>query len=232
MNDETKDRLAAHALRAEDEADRAQTEAALEADPDLRAEADRYEHVTQALVEVFPPVEPDEEVWERIEARIEPRTSDASPVPAAARRPVWPLLLSAAALLAVVVGTIAVLGFGGDGSMTLEAAADALRGESGAIVRELTDPASGVVTMSVVTGTDGTSYATVDGLESLPGEQTYQLWSVVDDEIVSVGLLGHDPSTVALRLEGDPAVLALTVERAGGVAVSQAQPVAVWAAEA
>ena len=53
---------------------------------------------------------------------------------------------------------------------------------------------------------------------------------MVGDEIVSVGLLGADPHEVPLRIEGEPAVLALTVEVAGGVAVSEATPVAVWQA--
>ena len=69
-------------------------------------------------------------------------------------------------------------------------------------------------------------------MATLDEASTYQLWAVVGDEIVSVGLLGSDPDAVPLRIEGDPAVLALTVEVAGGVAVSEADPVAVWQASA
>ena len=81
----------------------------------------------------------------------------------------------------------------------------------------------------MVSDSDGTSIAVNEGLPALPADQTYQLWSVVGDEIVSVGLLGSDPGEVPLRLESSPAVLALTVEVSGGVAVSSADPVAVWA---
>jgi hypothetical protein len=85
--------------------------------------------------------------------------------------------------------------------------------------------------MTLAIEPDGTSRADAVDLPSLPGDQTYQLWAVVGDEIVSVGLLGQDPLDVPLRIEGEPSVLALTVEVAGGVAVSQAQPVAVWQAD-
>ncbi len=85
--------------------------------------------------------------------------------------------------------------------------------------------------MVVETADDGTSIVTMNGdLPQLDTSQTYQLWSVVDGEVVSVGLLGSDPDVVSLRLEGEPAVLALTVEVAGGVAVSTQSPVAVWEA--
>ena len=103
---------------------------------------------------------------------------------------------------------------------------------AGDTVRELIDPASGEVAMRVISRADGSSVAVNDGLPSLTGDETYQLWSVVGDEIVSVGLLGSSPDEVALRVEGSPAVLALTVEVAGGVAVSSAEPVAVWSGDA
>ena len=84
--------------------------------------------------------------------------------------------------------------------------------------------------MTLTASDDGTATATAVELAALGQGQTYQLWSVVGDEIVSVGLLGSAPDTVPLRIEGDPAVLALTVEDSGGVAVSSATPVAVWQA--
>jgi hypothetical protein len=58
------------------------------------------------------------------------------------------------------------------------------------------------------------------------------LWAIVDGEVVSVGLLGQNPTAAAVRLDVDPTVLAVTVERAGGVVASDQQPVAVWSGEA
>ncbi len=111
---------------------------------------------------------------------------------------------------------------------------DAVNGGSDTVaadaVYQLVDPDSGTLAMTVTAADDGTAVATVTALEPLGADQTYQLWSVVGEEIVSVGLLGATPGEVPLRIEGDPAVLALTVEVAGGVAVSQATPVAVWQA--
>jgi len=99
---------------------------------------------------------------------------------------------------------------------------------SAGVVRQLSDPSTGDLSLTVVTTDDGLSVATTAQLPALDPAETYQLWSVVGDEVVSVGLLGSNPSDVEFRIEGDPTVLALTVEVAGGVAVSEATPVAVW----
>ena len=96
------------------------------------------------------------------------------------------------------------------------------------VVRQLADPSSGELAVTVVTAGDGSSVATAENLPPLPSSQTYQLWSVVGGEVVSVGVLGSNPTDVQLRIEGEPTVLALSVERAGGVAVSAVDPVAVW----
>ena len=117
----------------------------------------------------------------------------------------------------LVVGAIAVFAGGTGGDIVADG-----------VLRELVDPATGQIVMTLAVSPDGTSTANAVDLPALSADETYQLWSVVGDEVVSVGLLGHDPADVPLRIEGDPTVLALTVEVAGGVAVSQAQPVAVW----
>jgi hypothetical protein len=192
-------------------------------DPDLIDHGDA-ERVSRILVESFPPVPPDPGVWDAIQATIAGREQASPPVPASSssepgrwRPKPWHGILSIAAVLVLVVGAIAILSTGSGGDV----AADG-------VVRELIDPATGQVAMTIAVATDGTSTATAVDLPALPADETYQLWSVVGDEIVSVGLLGHDPSDVPLRIEGEPTVLALTVEVSGGVAVSQAQPVAVW----
>ena len=187
--------------------------------------------MARLLVESFPPVEPDADVWSRIEAQIFEASApeaDATPSPVPdelaerRRRRAWPMLLSAAAVFLAVIGTIAVVG-GGSGDTDVIASG---------VARELVDPATGAVTAVVTTDANGNSVIDSVGLATLDEASTYQLWAVVGDEIVSVGLLGSDPDAVPLRIEGDPAVLALTVEVAGGVAVSEADPVAVWQASA
>ncbi|HSJ70336.1 MAG TPA: anti-sigma factor [Acidimicrobiia bacterium] len=184
------------------------------------------EEVARMLIESFPPVQPDESVWTRISAAISAIGSgDADTSPGvinleSRRSRLLPALFSIAAVLIAIVGSVAILnGVNNDGSAVVAAPA-----------YELVDPSTGAITMTITTGDDGTAYATSVGLDVLDSDSTYQLWSVVGDEIVSVGLLGPEPGTVPLRIEGDPAVLALTVEVAGGVAVSEATPVAVWQA--
>ena len=192
-------------------------------------ESDASREVMPLLVDAFPSVEPEPSVWAGIEARIngEPEPSEsAAPasgsgnVVSLGRRWVGPLLAVAAVLIAVVATSLVV--GGPDVSVAAFEPSD---------VRTLVDPATGSSVMVVETADDGTSIVTMNGvLPQLDTSQTYQLWSVVDGEVVSVGLLGSDPDVVSLRLEGEPAVLALTVEVAGGVAVSTQSPVAVWEA--
>lgn len=184
------------------------------------------EEVARMLIESFPPVQPDESVWTRISAAISAFGSSDGDTPSdvtnldSRHSRLLPALFSVAAILIAIVGSVAIL------NGVTDTASDVVA----APVYELVDPSTGAITMTITTDDDGTAYATSVGLNPLDDDSTYQLWSVVGDEIVSVGLLGPAPTTVPLRIEGEPAVLALTVEIAGGVAVSEATPVAVWQA--
>ncbi|MBK5266779.1 MAG: anti-sigma factor [Acidimicrobiia bacterium] len=79
---------------------------------------------------------------------------------------------------------------------------------------------------------DGSALIVENTLPPLPGDHTYQLWAVIDGEVVSAAVLGPDPHIASLRIEGQVAVLALTVEQFGGVVVSDQEPAAVWLAGA
>ena len=175
------------------------------------------------LLDAFEPVAPDDDVWARIEAEITSPSPETSAVrPERTRRSWfnWNMTLAVAAVFVLVLGIGAVV-LSNDSSGTTFALDT---------TRDLVDPSTGDIVATVATGDRGQSIIANEGLPALEAGQTYQLWSVTGDEIVSVGLLGADPGTVPLRIEGDPAVLALTVEVAGGVAVSEAEPVAVWQA--
>ncbi|MGI9528203.1 MAG: anti-sigma factor domain-containing protein [Acidimicrobiia bacterium] len=183
------------------------------------------------LVDSFPPVKPDMTVWDEIEARTLEVPAD-SPESRSSRSPQEPssrfidlahgrmgAMLGIAAMLLALLGTVFVV--------------DAVRSDpvvsaSDGVVRQLANPSSGELAVTIVTVGDGSSVATAENLPPLPSSQTYQLWSVVGGEVVSVGVLGANPTDVQLRIEGEPTVLALSVERAGGVAVSAVDPVAVW----
>ncbi len=69
-------------------------------------------------------------------------------------------------------------------------------------------------------------------MPQLAEDRTYQLWAIVDDRVISAGVMGSDPGVSPFQVVGSLAGLALTEEIAGGVVTSQEQPVALWLAEA
>jgi anti-sigma factor RsiW len=69
------------------------------------------------------------------------------------------------------------------------------------------------------------------GLAPLPADRTYQLWGVVGDRTISLGLLGPRPGIVPFSVAGSAPVtaFAITDEVAGGVVQSANTPVAAGA---
>lgn len=185
---------------------------------DSSAESDQ---LTRMLVEGFEPVDPPPDVWHRIDTRLwgEPESR---------HRTRLVRYLAVAAATVVLIGMIgSLVGIASRNASDFEPAIAA----QGIVLRELSDPTTGDVALTIRTSSDGSSTAVSAGsLPVLEGASTYQLWSVVGDEIVSVGVFGPSIDSAPLRLEGDPSVLALTIEATGGVAVSTATPVAVWTA--
>lgn len=184
--------------------------------------ASENEAAAQHLLDSFPPVEPDPSVWQAIATSIAAdreesgiRSGSRSGHPRFLRDG---FIIAAAAVFLVAIVTAVTLA----STLTNETVA------VGTTTIELSDPQNGGSVMTVVTNDNGTSVASTSQLPELTSAETYQLWAVVGDEIVSVGLLGTDPDGAVFRLEAEPAVLALTVEQAGGVAVSEVPPVAVW----
>lgn len=120
----------------------------------------------------------------------------------------------------------------------LSAAARQTGGFQG-LAAALVDPSAHHFTLTSLTTADrtvgqlvilpsGTSYLVGASLPALRPGRTYQLWSLVGGQAVSVGLLGGHPSTVAFSV--DPSVPAsaylVTVEPAGGVVAPTSAPVA------
>jgi anti-sigma-K factor RskA len=67
---------------------------------------------------------------------------------------------------------------------------------------------------------DGRGYLLTSHLPALAAGKTYQLWGMVENQPVSLGLLGRDPSQATFTMAGGrrPSSLALTAEPAGGTA--------------
>ena len=76
---------------------------------------------------------------------------------------------------------------------------------------------------------DGTGYLAEHTLKPLPADRTYQLWAIIDGNIISAGVLGSDPEVVPFRIDPDGfAGFAITEESVGGVEASANDPVVAW----
>lgn len=73
---------------------------------------------------------------------------------------------------------------------------------------------------------DGTGYLIDRGAPSLPPGRTYQLWAVAGGQKLSLGVPGREVDVLTFRVPEATDALALTVEQAPGVVISQNQAVA------
>jgi anti-sigma-K factor RskA len=185
----------------------------LQSDPRASESAD----LTRVIVEGLPPVEPHPHVWRRIDKELGTERKETNRK--GMRRYLW--MAAAIVLILGVAGTLVM----GTSDSWLQGSTE------GVAIRDVSDPSTGAVALTLHTNADGSTIAVSAGtLPTLDEGSTYQLWSVVGTEVVSVGVFGPSIDSANIRLEGDPTVLALTIETAGGVAVSSAAPVAVWTA--
>ncbi len=187
-----------------------------------RAEVAQHREVAALLAHAGEPAPP--AVWDRIAAVIEGEAPPASqpilravPPPPPPARPQWwrrPVLGLAAAALVV----IAALGWTAfDANRRLDDL-EGDRGVAAAMADALADPASTVVDLegdvdvrAVIDG--GHGYLAASDLPPAPAGRTYQLWGATGDELVSLGVLGGDPTGVVAFEAGDVDALALSVEQ-------------------
>ncbi|MEA2901966.1 MAG: hypothetical protein QOH36_1853 [Actinomycetota bacterium] len=78
---------------------------------------------------------------------------------------------------------------------------------------------------------DGRGYLARDNLPILSPDRNYQMWAVVGENKISVGLLGSEPEPAAFVASGAITALAITEEDAGGVVLSLQQPVVAGAVQ-
>lgn len=226
--------LGAYALDAVTLEEHRRVEAALDADPSLWPVASLDAAVAAALAEggVDPADRAPAGLWDKIAAATAPPIVARAP----ARLPAWRRRFGAAAAAAAVAFAmvLVVVTFRQHARIRefeespLAVAAAEARGLEGSRVVSL----SGAVTAEVVLTADGTGYLLTPDAPELTVEQTYQLWAIVGDRVISAGVLGPDPEVAAFRVSGEIAGFALTVEVAGGVVSSSQEPVAVGLIEA
>lgn len=138
------------------------------------------------------------------------------------------VVAAAAALAAVALGVQVhhldhqVSALGASHQTVSQAAQAALEDPSTQRIQLTSTPTSdqqqAVVTL--VLGPSGTGFVLPQGLARLPDQETYQLWGSVGGQLVSLGVLGSDPtvSTFTFDSGAEAQAFAITAEQAGGVA--------------
>jgi anti-sigma factor RsiW len=127
----------------------------------------------------------------------------------------WVAASAAAAVIAVVAVTVIT---GGDtDQQPLAAAVSDARADRDSQIARLVN-AAGVIGAEVVIDQDGHGYVIGDGLPALGSDQTYQLWGVIDERAISLGVLGANPEIETFSAgEETVSQLVVTIEAAGGV---------------
>ncbi|WP_447924444.1 anti-sigma factor [Georgenia muralis] len=217
--------LGAWALDAVDDVERAAVERAIREDPEVAAEA-RALRESAAMLAAAQAAPPPPGLRDTVLAAVATTPQETAPVArrAGPRHQRW--LAAAAVLLAAAVpGTLAV-----QQAQRAQLAEDQVTAITEALARpgaELlsADVAGGGRAIAVVGG-DGAIF-TVRDLPNLDGDQDYQLWVIDDGAPVSAGIVRARDGLASTEVAQVPdgAVLAMTVEPAGGSAQPTTAPV-------
>ncbi|MGB5166909.1 MAG: anti-sigma factor, partial [Acidimicrobiia bacterium] len=174
------------------------------------------------------------ELWDRIalEAGLvtspDPSSADATVTPASSKwRRLAPIVAAIAAVLVAFTLTAGVLSTRSEPA-GLEALAASSADLPGSMNVALVDPAAGTAVADVVVTTDGEGFIDGSALPTLAENRTYQLWAIVGERVISVGIMGNRPEISSFRVEGQLAGLAISEEILGGVVVSEVDPVGIW----
>lgn len=243
---EIEELLGAYALDAVEPDEAAALDAALDHHPDLRAELNAYREVAGLLAGMVPAVAAPP--FATIAATITEPPPPLQLTDQALRLPEGVAVLPerheadagrrarprTARILAVAAAAVGILGLGAlggflasrGGDPTLAEVAEAAARRPGSRIVALTSATDGAKVMELVVTKDGEAFLRKSSVAPLPPDRTYQMWAVVGEEVVSVGVMGNNPKDGEMRIPEGATVLALTDEVAGGVAVSQQDPVA------
>lgn len=211
---EIQDLLGAYALDAVDGDERGVVDAHLPACPRCRAEV--AEHRETAALLAFAGDDAPTGLWDRIAGSLE---EPPPPIPldiASRRRRPWGWPAGVVAAAAVVISLLAL------GVSLRDGDGDRFTPPEGPRI-QLTS-ADGRHSADIVVA-DGRAYVVNDNLPALGEDEVYQLWGRNGAELISLGLLGTDPDNVELVAGEEFDAYAITVERAGGVVRSEAEPV-------
>lgn len=199
---------------------------------DCQACQDELDQHLGTLASLVPDEPAPQAVWERITDTIDEHEPAAGITDLTQRRESNTLkwvggLVAAAALVFVGVLLTNVLGAGPLDESTLAAAAEQAAAKDGSIVADFIVEETAVAQLVLTAEGQGFVVPT-DDLEPLDTSRTYQLWVVnTDEQVISAGALGNNPSVSTFTWTGDVAGFALTREVAGGVVSSAGDVVSV-----
>lgn len=234
--------LGAFALDAVDADEREQIEEYLEQNPRARAEVTEHREVA-AMMSLVGGQAPDG-VWDRIADEIATDEGAQEPAPQlrlvpiddkpkpAPKRKWWPAALGAVAAAAIVVLGLTVVRQG-QRIDDLEAVASKDAVAAGAAAA-MTDPNARLTTLVTDDGTtmadvavqpSGQGYLVPRTMPALAADRTYQMWGVIGDDVISLGVLGNQPAVSAFHTDPRVQTIMITDEVRGGVPVTEQTPV-------
>jgi len=227
---EIEELLGAYALDALDPDERALVDEHLVSCPRCRAELADHLEVAALLGNTAAPA-PDG-LWARIAESLEepPPVLRLSVQPAKRPRPTRLLIAAVAAAVLLIAGLGAEI-VHQERRIDDMAASISAQGVQADMVRAMADPDShkmaltppdgGPMSAAAVMTSSGSGYFMATSMPALSEDRTYQLWGVMaDGQVVSLGVLGHDPHLAAFQASGGLTGLAVTEEVQGGVASS------------
>lgn len=230
--------VAAFSLDAVDASEAAVVEDYLRLHPEALKELQSFREVAAWLGYSSAVAPPD--LWERIEASLDDRAPSPGPelakvlsMPAPKSPPPtghqaasrWPSVrwwLASAAAVVIAVAASAVLLSPSAVSDPLQVAVEQLREDRDVRIASLVNAASPVAVEALI-DLKGHGYLLAGDLPRLGRDQTYQLWGVIGEQVISLGVLGPTPSLETFTARADLRALAITIEPAGGV-ISDGNP--------
>ena len=113
-----------------------------------------------------------------------------------------------------IVAVVAVTVIAGDETdqQPLAAAVSDARADRDSQFAQLAN-ADGVVGAEAIIDQDGHGFLLGEGLPALASDQTYQLWGVIGEQVISLGVLGTNPEIELFSSGGEPvSQLVVTIE--------------------
>jgi anti-sigma-K factor RskA len=228
MEPEAHELIAGYALDALDPEDTARAEELLRASEEARAELRAFSDTVGGLAVAVTGPEPRPELRDRVLAAAHAETQNVISLDRGRRR-LTPVLGAAAAVAAAVAIGLGVY------AVTL---ADELDDTRTALEQQedaaaiLADPSAESVALrsgdgKLVVAPGGDAVLVVDGLAPAPDGKTYQAWVVIGDEPLSAGTFESGGARTVVPLQeqvGRSAVVAVTVEDAGGAEAPTSDP--------